>query len=120
MKSTVLIGLLVLSLLAFSPLATVIAAPTDIVPRASTLNDAIAKIAGAGLLGHEYGASDFLWESQWTRAQLAQILERKLLDRPTLLSSAQANETLEPALRAAIVSLRPELTADGYDAQAFL
>lgn len=100
--------------------AAVVAAPTDIVPRGSTLNDAFAKLAGAGLLGKKYGASDFLWEKQRTREQLARILERNLLDRRDQLSSAQASATLEPALRAAVVSLRPELTADGYDITSLL
>jgi hypothetical protein len=110
---------LILMLTALLPLAAD-AASTDIVPRGSTLNDAFAKLAGAGLLGEKYGASDFLWESQRTRAQLARILESGLLENKSELAEAEANPQWEPMLRGIVISLRPELTADGYDADDLL
>lgn len=95
------------------------AAPTDIVPRGDTLNDAFAVLARAGDLTADITPVEFLGEKLHTRGQLAQLLETHLLYDQDQLDQAESGPQ-QSALRDAVLSLRPELTSDGVDVDAIL
>jgi hypothetical protein len=97
-----------------------LAAPTDIVPRGDTLNDAMAMLAERGLLTSSVLPVQFLGEQLNTREDLARILEDDLLDDQTRLADAEADSTAAAALRDALLALRPELLADSVDVDGIL
>ncbi len=111
--------LLVLSLVfggMFSVQAT--AAPTDIVPRGSTLLDAFATLARTDAFGASDTPEDFLGEPLYTREQLARRLEHLIQDEPQKFDRVQKNDSANTALHTAIDQLQPELDADGVDLSA--
>jgi hypothetical protein len=99
------------------PLKYVSAAPTDIVPAGSALLDAFAFLAKSDTsIGSGYTTLDFLGDRQWTRRQLAAVVESSILSNAALLESMEQNAKTAGATHSIAVELRPELTSDGYDA----
>ena len=93
----------------------VCAAPSDIVPRGSTLLDAFAKLAQADVFGPANTPEDFLGEPLYTRSQLAGLLQHLLEDEPRRFAQVQKDAALSAAFHAALQTLKPELNADGVD-----
>ena len=94
------------------------AAPTDIVPRGSSLLDAFATLARADAFGASDTPEDFLGEPLYTREQLARRLEHLVQDEPQKLARVQKDDRANTALQAALAQMQPELSADGVDLSA--
>ena len=88
-----------------------LAAPSDIVPRGSALNDWMSALAAGGYLGARIHASDFTSEDSYTRAQLAEILGEALAD-PDIVKRLGADKATAPLALEAVGELKQELDMD--------
>ena len=107
--------LVLVSVLWYSGGGRALAAPTDIVPRGSTLLDAFAKLAQTEAFGASDTPEDFLGEPLYTRGQLAALLKHLLEDEPQKFARVQKDSAANSALHAALQTLQPELRAAGVD-----
>ena len=99
------------------------AAPTDIVPRGSSLLDAFAtlsKTANAPL-GANYTPFNFLEQRLWTRQELADLFAHNAVTPGAAGSAALDAAAKRPefagAVRAILAQLQPEFKLDGYSAK---
>lgn len=92
----------------------VVAAPTDIVPQGSAVNDWMAALAARGYLGTAVHPSDFTTEQLHSRDQLAHLLYSCLIDSDQIGAIAKDKATA-PLAYEAVRYFRDELLAEGAD-----
>jgi hypothetical protein len=93
------------------------AAATDIVADDSIIRDSLGRLAADGVLAAN--ASDLLQDRVLTRAEAARLIEQGLgLQGATMQATLKSADV--SAARAALISLRPELSSDHIDVDAIV